>query len=137
MKLRLNAPCPCHSGKKTKSCCGPVLRGQPAPTPEALMRSRYAAYALGAVGHIVRTTHPNSPHFRSNEAEWHEELEAFCRSTRFDSLTVHSSHSDPPRGEVHFTAGLTHHGEPSPMVERSAFERINGRWLYHSGLPLS
>src|SRR5437867_3549203 len=38
--------CPCHSGKKYSECCEPYHQGLPAPTPLALMRSRYAAYAL-------------------------------------------------------------------------------------------
>ncbi|MFN7145721.1 MAG: SEC-C metal-binding domain-containing protein, partial [Myxococcota bacterium] len=36
-----NAPCPCGSGRKAKGCCLPILEGAAAPTPEALMRSRY------------------------------------------------------------------------------------------------
>lgn len=38
------APCPCGSGRRDAHCCLPILRGEPAPTAEALMRSRYTAY---------------------------------------------------------------------------------------------
>jgi SEC-C motif-containing protein len=41
--------CPCGSdNKKYTDCCGRYLDGgEAAPTAEALMRSRYTAYALG------------------------------------------------------------------------------------------
>jgi len=42
--------CPCESGKEYDACCGPIINGsQAARTAEALMRSRYSAYAKGAV----------------------------------------------------------------------------------------
>ena len=62
MKLSPNSLCPCGSTKKAKRCCGPLLDGQPAPSPEALMRSRYVAYSLGDVAYVQRTTHSHSPH---------------------------------------------------------------------------
>ena len=40
--------CPCHSGLRYAACCGPLHEGaREADTPEALMRSRYAAFARG------------------------------------------------------------------------------------------
>ena len=55
--------CPCHSGLRYKACCAPFHDGaHEAPTPEALMRSRYAAFALGLGEYLVRTlpsTHPD------------------------------------------------------------------------------
>ena len=43
--------CPCGSGKPYAACCGPLHAGEkPAPTAEALMRSRYAAYVLKLEG---------------------------------------------------------------------------------------
>src|SRR5262249_17045597 len=52
--------CPCTSGKEFDACCGPILAGNPAPTAEALMRSRYTAYVKGAVDHILRSTTPRA-----------------------------------------------------------------------------
>ena len=38
--------CYCNSQKQFKDCCEPYIKGQKnAPTAEALMRSRYSAYA--------------------------------------------------------------------------------------------
>ena len=46
-------PCPCGSGQSYTTCCGPWHAGVPAPTAEALMRSRYSAYVLGLEGPAV------------------------------------------------------------------------------------
>ena len=137
MKLRQNAPCPCQSGKRAKGCCGPILKGEEATTPEALMRSRYTAYATGTVHHIIRTTHPSGPHFEPNPAQWHASVRSFCSATQFEGLTVHSQAIDGDRGEVHFTATLRQSGTQTTMEERSLFFKQNGRWLYHSALSLT
>ncbi|MBV5280033.1 MAG: hypothetical protein J0651_01830, partial [Actinobacteria bacterium] len=48
-------------------CCEPFISGvKPAPTAEALMRSRYTAYTRKEVDYIVRTTHPDQ---RKQESE--------------------------------------------------------------------
>ncbi len=136
MRLAQNAPCPCASGRRVKACCGPILKGAPAETPEALMRSRYTAYATGAIRHIQRTTHPEGPHFDADTHRWHRQIEAFCTETEFTGLTIHLSEANGDRGSVHFTASLVQNGEAVPLEEHSDFYRIDGRWLYHSGRPL-
>jgi uncharacterized protein YchJ len=51
--------CPCGSGLDLADCCGlwhkGLAGGVCAPTPEALMRSRYSAYVLGLVDYLVAT----------------------------------------------------------------------------------
>lgn len=49
--------CPCGSDP-LDDCCGRYHQGHPAPTAEALMRSRYSAYALGLVDYLRDTTLP-------------------------------------------------------------------------------
>ena len=52
-------PCPCGSGALFHDCCGPIVAGEsPAPTAEALMRSRYTAFTMGERAHIERTYAP-------------------------------------------------------------------------------
>jgi len=43
-------PCPCGSGLAGGECCLPLIRGRvaSAPTPDALMRSRYTAFQMGS-----------------------------------------------------------------------------------------
>jgi hypothetical protein len=65
-------PCPCGrlapagKGKTGKplayaACCQPWHLGQPAPTPEALMRSRYSAFVLGLADYLRATLAPQHP----------------------------------------------------------------------------
>lgn len=106
------------------------------------MRSRYAAYALGKVDYVLKTTHPDGPHH--GRYGQREQIEAFCRETSFDGLKVLSSSQDGDQGQVTFWATLTRGGADVSFGERSRFYRVDGRWLYHSGvgvgptgLPLS
>lgn len=129
-----NDPCPCHSGDKYKRCCRRWHQGDPAPTPEALMRSRYAAYASGLVEHILRTTDPSGPHFEPATEHWREQVAAFCRDVTFVGLEVLEARADGDRGIVDFRAHLSSDQGATVMAERSLFRRVEGRWLYHSGL---
>ena len=128
-----NAPCPCGSGRKAKGCCLPVLAGAPASTPEALLRSRYTAYAVGDVGHIQRTTHPDSPHRRPDTRAWADELRRYCAAVRFEGLTVRASSSTGDVGAATFVARLSAGGEDLSFGETSRFARVDGRWLYVDG----
>jgi SEC-C motif-containing protein len=54
--------CPCFSGLRYAACCAPLHSGErEASTPEALMRSRYAAFALGLGEYLVRTLSADHP----------------------------------------------------------------------------
>ena len=130
-KLSANAPCPCGRETKYKRCCRPVHQGQRAPTPEALMRSRFSAYALGLVDHQVATTHPEG---RDPDPDRQRaSIETFCQSTRFVALEVYAASADGDRGEVSFWARLEQGGRDASFGERSVFERVDGRWLYRWG----
>ena len=53
--------CPCGSTLAEADCCTPLIAGAPAPTAEALMRSRYTAYVRGAVDYLVATHATTAP----------------------------------------------------------------------------
>jgi len=54
--------CPCWSGRTYDACCAPYHRGErEAPDPVSLMRSRYAAFALGEAEYLVRTLAEGHP----------------------------------------------------------------------------
>jgi SEC-C motif domain protein len=134
MKVKFNDPCPCFSKRPYAACCQHWHQGNPAPTPEALMRSRFAAYALGNVGYIVRTTHPKSPHAQTNQKVWRREVKSFCEQTDFLGLQIlQVSEIQDDVGWVTFHAILMQAGRDASFTEKSRFERVNGRWLYHSG----
>lgn len=98
------------------------------------MRSRYSAYAVGAVDYLIATTDPAGPQWRDDRSAWADEIEQFCRHTRFEKLIVRSATADEDHGEVVFFAKLSRAGEDVSFEERSAFTRVDGRWLYHSGI---
>lgn len=130
-KISPNAPCPCYSGSKYKKCCRPYHDGTPAPTPEALMRSRYSAYALGNTAHIMRTTHPDSPHWRANATAWKASLDAFSVNTEFAGLEILATDETT----VTFQATLFQNGQDASYTERSLFAQVDGRWLYIAAHP--
>ncbi len=135
MKIAPNTPCPCGNPTKYKRCCGPLHKGVPAPSPEALMRSRYSAYVARNVAYILRTTHPDGPHWESNAARWAESVEHFCTHTEFGGLTIRET-GDMATGDawVTFEARLQQNGVDTSFVERSLFRKADGHWLYHSGV---
>ena len=130
--------CPCRSRRLLKRCCGPVLAGRPAESPEALMRSRYAAYALGRTDYIVATTDPGGPQWQGepggDTAPWEADIRRFCETTRFVGLRILEA-PEPvgDEGTVSFRAELEQGGRDASFAERSRFTRADGRWRYHSG----
>lgn len=132
MKRRRNSPCPCHSGRKAKGCCAPIIAGGLANSPVSLMRSRFAAYASGSVRHIISTTHPDSPHHQADTATWMTDIQRFCDTVDFVGLTIHTHSETGDTGHVHFTAHLEAEGSDRSFSEHSRFQRLEGRWLYLS-----
>jgi len=119
------AACPCGSGNPYAACCALHHAGEPAPTPEALMRSRYSAYALGLTDYLVATWAPETcpPDLDAHTPPQPKWLE----------LKVHESSADGDRGRVSFTARGKMNGKAFRMSEDSRFERRDGRWLYIDG----
>lgn len=134
-RLRAEDPCPCLRGAPYRACCQPLHDGAPAPNPEALMRSRYAAYAGGVCSYILDTTDPAGPHAQAHRGRWLREVRAFCEETEFVGLDVLEHREDGDEGFVTFRARLRQRGRDASFVERSRFVREGGRWLYHDGQP--
>ena len=128
-------PCPCGrlapagKGKTGKplayaACCQPWHLGQPAPTPEALMRSRYTAFVLGLADYLRATWHPSTrPATLDLEAGAHW-LGLEVRAQRLQ---------DDTHGEVAFVARSRVAGKGQRLHERSRFVKEDGLWLYVDG----
>ena len=97
------------------------------------MRSRFAAYSVGSIAHIMTSTHPQGPHFRADRAAWEAELRAFSQAMSFDGLLIHEHGEDGSQGFVDFTAQLSQDGQDRSFRERSRFLKLEGRWLYFAG----
>ncbi len=125
--------CPCCSGKTYAECCKPYHDGALPSTALALMRSRYSAYALGKLDYIIHTTHPKSPYFEKDLFKWKKGIEEFSKTTEFVKLEILESTDDT----VKFAAHLRQSGRPFILEEKSQFEKIDGKWLYLSGIVVT
>lgn len=117
--------CPCGRPAAYASCCGPLIEGRAsAETPEALMRSRYTAYATGAVDYLLATHHPSTRPDRESVAR-------SAASAEFVRLVVREASGDRVAFEAHYREG----GATHVLRERSRFVRdAEGRWSYVDGV---
>jgi SEC-C motif-containing protein len=124
----LTVACPCGSGAPYAGCCARLHRGVADPaTAEELMRSRYAAYAVGELGYVFRTWHPRT---RPDAVEPDPSLVW----TGLAVLDVVGGEPEDETGEVEFEASYDRGGTSGRRHERSRFERRRGRWVYVDGV---
>jgi SEC-C motif domain protein len=95
-------------------------------TAEALMRSRYSAFALGDADYLLRTWHPSA---RPASLD----LPTDRRWTRLRVLATERGGPDDADGVVEFRAHFRDRGEPGTLTERSRFSRADGEWRYLDG----
>ena len=126
-----DARCPCGSGDVLGACCGPVLHGQRrAPTAEALMRSRYTAFAVRDLEHLLRSWHPSTAPAREELAA---SLAEEVRWLRLEILGTEAGGPFDDVGVVEFSAISKGPDGRSVQHERSRFVREDGTWLYLDG----
>lgn len=125
-------PCLCGSGKLTTQCCGIYLRGQlPAPTAEALMRSRYTAYCLKNIEYLFKTEHPSR-----HQPNTKKLITATANSCQWKALTIIDTVAGKPSdktGIVEFMAVYQEGNQVAQLHERSQFIKENGKWFYTEG----
>src|SRR6187402_648908 len=118
--------CPCGSGRPYADCCEPLHEGADAPTAEALMRSRYSAFALGRAEYLLRSWHPST---RPATVE----LDAGTVWRRLQIVDTVAGGPDDETGIVEFRASYRDAGGAGLLHERSRFARDAGRWAYLDG----
>jgi SEC-C motif domain protein len=118
--------CPCGSGRGYAGCCGALHQGAPAPDAEALMRSRYAAYALGLEPYLLATWWPDTrPPGLDLAAE---------AATKWLGLQIERHQATGPDSAiVEFVARYKTGGRAHRLHEISRFVRQQGRWYYVDG----
>lgn len=119
-------PCPCGRGLPYPQCCGALHDGAKAATAEALMRSRYSAFALADEAYLLRTWHrstrPRRIGFDPNR-EW----------TRLEIIGTGAGGLLHAEGTVEFRAHYEDAGTPGAQHENSRFVRVDGQWVYLDG----
>lgn len=127
-------PCPCSSGKKYSGCCAPYHRGErEAPTPQALMRSRYSGFALGEGEYLVRTFAKAHPDLQNPRDALVLELSRRKNHQRYPGLTIHFEQETGDTGQVLFVARIWDKTTNLSFAELSDFIREDGGWRYASG----
>lgn len=126
--------CPCGSGIKYNDCCGKYHSGELPDKALQLMRSRFSAYALNLADYIMETTHPENPSYRTEKQAWKKAIRQFSKETLFDALTIIDFTDGEEEAYVTFRAQLRKGLQDISFTERSKFLKVNGKWLYHSGV---
>lgn len=124
-------PCPCGSALPYARCCGALHAafsagaGLKAHGPEALMRSRYAAFVLDLRDYLLATWHPSSRPAALEPPE---------PGLKWLGLAVKGSKlQDADHGTVAFVARSKLGGRAHRLQEVSRFVRENGEWFYLDG----
>ncbi len=119
--------CPCGSTKTLTDCCARYIDNSvPAPTAEALMRSRYTAYTLQREDYLLATWHPSTRPLALGLAE--------DTSTKWLGLEVkRHQQQDADHAIVEFVARYKMNGRAHRLHEVSRFVREDGRWFYVDG----
>ena len=124
--------CPCGSGQEYAQCCQPLIEGaRAADTAEALLRSRFSAYArqqvdyiLDTVAHSQRHQHePGAIRSWARNATWH----------RLEILDIQGGGLEDTEGRIEFIAHYTEKQVRKRHHELAHFHKIDGRWYFYDG----
>lgn len=124
--------CPCGSGKTLAECCLDVISGvKKATSAEALMRSRYTAYAMGEMSYIL-----SSWHVSTRPSQVSTENNISWRGLKvLRSVKKHRQESTQ-YAEVEFIASFINDGIERQMHECSQFVYEDDRWFYVDGVQI-
>ena len=117
--------CVCGGKKEFSQCCEPFLTGKAmAKTVRQLVRSRYAAYALGGQAkYLVQSWHPSSA--RNISA-----ADLNTSDYSWESLEIVRHQQKGDIGQVEFKAVYREGDGPEQVHhEISLFQRVKGAWL--------
>ncbi|MGB2110006.1 MAG: YchJ family protein [Marinobacter vinifirmus] len=115
--------CPCGGGQVYSACCGRWHAGAPAPSPEALMRSRFTAFVTGDSNYLLATWHPDT----------RPESLSLDGSPEWTALQIFSAGEQGAKGLVHFRAIYRTGSGWGYLEEHSDFVKEGGHWFYVAG----
>ena len=125
-------PCPCGATHRRRplayaDCCGRYVEqfdAEPAPSAEALMRSRYSAFVRENAAYLLATWHAST---RPAQLDFEPGAKWLGLEVRAGAQT--GEHS----AEVEFVARYRVGGRGVRLHESSRFVREQGRWYYVDG----
>ena len=127
----MNTPidCPCGSGTEYSHCCSLFHSGDKNPaTAEALMRSRFSAYALDDKTYIQATwdaaKRPDDNKLSNDNLVWQ----------KLDIIDTKKGGVNDNKGIVEFKAFYLNNGGDYMLHEVSRFIKKDGRWFYVDGV---
>ena len=129
----LSKDCPCGATELFSDCCYPYISAALyPPTAEALMRSRYTAYATSEVSYIIATTHPSTRYLYDPI-----EILAWAQSSQWQKLEIIKTlagTSIDTSGKVEFKAYyLNQNSILTIHHEYSTFKKLDGKWYFVDG----
>ncbi|MHA7269157.1 YchJ family protein [Arthrobacter sp. HLT1-20] len=127
--------CPCQSGELFESCCAKYLNAaesQPGypPTAEALMRSRFSAFALGDAGYLLRTWHPAT---RPESLVLDPDQQWYLLEILSTQQGGYFDHDGVVTFRAHYRSAANRKLKDS-LTETSSFVRDGKQWLYVDAL---
>jgi SEC-C motif-containing protein len=123
--------CPCGSGNSYDTCCEPIIRGTIlAATPEALMRSRYTAYAKQEIKWLLESLEVTQ---RKDFDE--KSVLDWSLKSEWLGLEIRRSQVDENDGKgwVEFLAKFKQQGVVREHHELGEFRQIDGAWFFYDG----
>ncbi len=128
--------CPCQQLESTplsfSACCSPHLSGATTPqTAQALMRSRYSAYALGDIDYLINSWWPEQQKQLDVDA-----ITLWSNNSDWRGLKIHNyrqGSAEDTEGWVDFSAfwiESNNSGQLQQHRENSYFKRLNKRWYF-------
>lgn len=124
--------CPCGSGKAFSSCCEPILQAKsPAPTAEALMRSRYTAYCIKAIDYLISSTHYQ--YRASVDRPFIEKWADSAQWLGLEILQLEQGTEKDTEGTVEFVASYKDKDQVFKHHELGFFKKVKGAWYYYKG----
>lgn len=118
--------CYCDSGQPFSDCCQPYIQGvRKATTAEALMRSRYSAYAVHDADYLWETTAPKERRHHSKT-----EMLNWAKSNQWLKLEVLKATETTVEFKAYYLDNMlrarVHH-------EKSFFVKEGENWYYVNG----
>jgi SEC-C motif-containing protein len=125
--------CACGSEKEYSQCCEPYIKGSKlAPTAEALMRSRYTAFAVGEMDYISKTHHEST----RKELDM-EGVKSWATNSKWLGLEIRNVEQGSEKdteGKVEFKCKFLFNDSEQTHHELSTFKKEGKEWFFVDGV---